>query len=83
MQFLSALDGTPPWVSEVEPGATLDITAARIHALPALYKDAAEGLLTFADRATSAPGSASAVSVRHPKGRSEQACTRTFEPGAA
>ncbi|WP_443065055.1 hypothetical protein [Streptomyces sp. NBC_00576] len=37
MQFLSAPDGTPLWVSDVEPGSTPDITAARIHALPALY----------------------------------------------
>ncbi|MFI6151053.1 transposase family protein [Streptomyces sp. NPDC051109] len=47
VQVLSAPDGTPLWVSEVEPGSTPDITAARIHALPALYKAAAEGLPTL------------------------------------
>ncbi|MFI6599256.1 transposase [Nonomuraea sp. NPDC050536] len=41
VQFLSAPDGTPLWVSKVEPGSVLDITAARLHALPALYKAAA------------------------------------------
>ncbi|WP_436841900.1 transposase family protein [Streptomyces bobili] len=50
IQFLSAPDGTPLWVSDVEPGSTPDITAARIHALPALYKAAAEGLPTLADK---------------------------------
>ncbi|WP_193241587.1 hypothetical protein [Streptomyces phaeolivaceus] len=33
-QFLAVPDGTPLWVSGVEPGSTPDITAARIHALP-------------------------------------------------
>ncbi|MHC5905581.1 hypothetical protein ACVNF4_17015 [Streptomyces sp. S6] len=43
IQFLSAPDGAPLWVSDAEPGPTPDITAARIHALPALYKAAAKG----------------------------------------
>jgi hypothetical protein len=46
VQFLAAPDGTPLRVSEVEPGSTPDITAARIHVLPALYRAAAEGLPT-------------------------------------
>lgn len=50
IQFLAAPDGTPLWISHVEPGSTPDITAARIHALPALYKAAAEGLPTPADK---------------------------------
>ncbi|MFI9617170.1 transposase family protein [Streptomyces sp. NPDC052023] len=50
IQFLSAPDGTPLWVSDVEPGSTPDITTARIHALPALYKVAADGLPTLADK---------------------------------
>ncbi|MGW0583919.1 transposase family protein [Streptomyces sp. NPDC002920] len=49
-QFLSAPDGTPLWVSGVEPGSTPDITAARIHALPALYQAAARGLPTLTDK---------------------------------
>jgi hypothetical protein len=30
-------DGFPLWVSQAEPGSVHDMTAARIHALPALY----------------------------------------------
>ncbi|MCZ7416986.1 transposase family protein [Streptomyces sp. WMMC897] len=50
VQFLAAPDGAPLWVSDAEPGSTPDITAARIHALPALYQAAADGLLTLADK---------------------------------
>lgn len=50
IQFLAAPDGTPLWVSDIEPGSTPDITAARIHALPALYKAAAGVLPTLADK---------------------------------
>jgi hypothetical protein len=34
---VTAPDGFPLRVSEVEPGSVHDITAARVHALPALY----------------------------------------------
>ncbi|MEU3756797.1 transposase family protein [Streptomyces olivoreticuli] len=49
VQFLAAPDGTPLWVSDVEPGSTHDLTAARIHALPDLYQAAHDGLPTTAD----------------------------------
>lgn len=49
IQFLAAPDGTPLWVSEVEPGSRHDLACARIHALPALYPAAAQGLATLAD----------------------------------
>jgi hypothetical protein len=49
VQFLAAPDGTPLWVSEVEPGSRHDLTCARIHALPALYLAAVQGLPTLAD----------------------------------
>ncbi|WP_338320935.1 transposase family protein, partial [Streptomyces lonarensis] len=49
VQFLAAPDGTPLWVSDVEPGSVHDLTAARIHALPALYPAARDGLPTLAD----------------------------------
>jgi hypothetical protein len=55
-----APDGTPLWVSDVEPGSTPDITAARLHVLPALYKAAADGLPTWPTTGASAPASASA-----------------------
>ncbi|MEU2743739.1 transposase family protein [Streptomyces sp. NPDC007095] len=73
IQFLSGPDGTPLWVSDVEPGSTPDITAARIHALPALYKAAADGLPTLADKGYIGAGIGIRIPVRRPKGKSEQA----------
>lgn len=73
VQFLSAPDSTPLWVSEAEPGSVPDITAARIHALPALYKAAAGGLPTLADKGYIGAGIGILVPVRRPKGQSEQA----------
>jgi hypothetical protein len=49
IQFLAAPDGTPLWVSDVEPGSRHDLTCARIHALPALYPAASRGLPVLAD----------------------------------
>lgn len=49
VEFLSTPDGTPLWVSDAEPGSVPDITPARTHCLPALYKAAADGLPTLAD----------------------------------
>jgi hypothetical protein len=73
VQFLSAPDGTPLWVSDVEPGSTPDITATRLHVLPALYKAAAYGLPTLADKEYIGIGIGIRVPVRRPKGKSEQA----------
>lgn len=42
--------GFPVRTSPVEPGSTHDITAARAHALPALYPAAAAGLATVTDK---------------------------------
>jgi hypothetical protein len=47
IQFIAAPDGTPLWVSDVEPGSFHDLRAARLHALPALYKAARDGLHTL------------------------------------
>ena len=49
IQSLSAPNGQPLWISEVEPGSVHDLTAAREHVLPALYAAAAHGLPTLAD----------------------------------
>ncbi len=49
IQAVTAPDGLALWVSDVEPGSVHDITAARLHALPALYRAAATGLPTLAD----------------------------------
>jgi hypothetical protein len=48
VQVITAPDGFPLWTSPVGPGSTHDL-AARAHALPALYKAAAEELPTLTD----------------------------------
>jgi hypothetical protein len=58
IQAVTAPDRFPLWVSHVEPGSVHDITAARIHALPALYPAAAAGL-PWPTPDTTAPASAS------------------------
>jgi hypothetical protein len=50
VQILADPSGFPIWSSEVEPGSTHDITAARRHCLGALYKCAADGVPTLADK---------------------------------
>ena len=50
IQVLTGPSGYPEWVSDVEPGSTHDITAARAHALGALYPAAAKGLPTLTDK---------------------------------
>lgn len=50
VQVITDHTGFPVWVSPVEPGSTHDLTAARAHALPALYKAASQGRPTLADK---------------------------------
>ena len=50
IQVLTDPSGYPVWTSPVEPGSVHDITAARAHALPALYPAAAAGLPTLTDK---------------------------------
>jgi hypothetical protein len=56
IQVLADPTGWPAWVSDVEPGSTHDITAARIHALPALYPAAAAGLPVLTDKGYAGAG---------------------------
>jgi hypothetical protein len=56
IQVLTDPTGYPVWVSEVEPGSTHDITAARAHVLPALYPAAAAGLPTLTDKGYTGAG---------------------------
>jgi len=56
VQVVSDPTGYPIWVSPVEPGSTHDITCAREHALPALYKAAADGLPTLTDKGYAGAG---------------------------
>jgi hypothetical protein len=49
IQAVLAPGGFPLWVSDVEPGSVHDLTAARAHAFPALYRAPAVGLPALAD----------------------------------
>ncbi len=66
IQAVLAPDGFPLWVSPVEPGSVHDITAARQHALPALYRAAARGLATLADPGYEGAGIGIHIPVRQP-----------------
>ncbi|PPK91908.1 DDE superfamily endonuclease [Kineococcus xinjiangensis] len=68
VQVLCAADGTPIWTSPVEPGSTHDLTAARRHALPALYPAATKGLPVLADKGYTGAGAGIHVPVRRPGG---------------
>ena len=50
VQVLCGPRGHPEWVAPAEPGSVHDITAARAHALPALYAAATQGLKTLTDK---------------------------------
>jgi DDE superfamily endonuclease len=78
IQAVLAPDGFPLWVSPAEPGSVHDITAARIHALPALYHAAAAGLPTLADPGYDGAGIGVHIPVRQPAGgRDPDINTRT------
>ena len=66
VQAVTAPDGFPLWVSDVEPGSVHDITAARIHALPALYPAAAAGLPALADLGYDGAGIGVHIPVKQP-----------------
>ncbi|QYC38294.1 hypothetical protein Nocox_03320 [Nonomuraea coxensis DSM 45129] len=68
LQALSAPDGLPLWVAEVEPGSVHDLTAARTHVLGALYAAAAAGLPTLADSGYDGAGIGVHTPIRQPEG---------------
>lgn len=68
IQALSAPNGLPLWVSEVEPGSTHDLTAAREHVLGALYAAASRGLPTLADGGYDGAGIGVHTPVKQPPG---------------
>jgi DDE superfamily endonuclease len=77
IQAVCAPDGFPLWVSPVEPGSVHDLTAARIHALPALYH-AAPDLPTLADPGYDGAGIGIHIPVKQPtSGRDLDINTRT------
>ena len=71
VQAVLAPDGFPLWVSQVEPGSVHDITAARAHALPALYPAAAAGLPALADPGYEGAGIGILIPVKQPPGSRE------------
>ena len=75
VQILADPGGFPVWSSEVEPGSVHDITAARAHCLGALYKAAADGLPTLADKGYEGAG----IGVHSPvKGRDLAVGNRSY-----
>jgi len=68
IQAIFAPDGFPLWAWPAEPGSVHDSTAARAHALPALYPAAAAGLPTLADPGYDGAGIGIHIPVRQPPG---------------
>jgi hypothetical protein len=73
VQAIMRPDGLPLWASEAEPGHVHDITAARVHALPALYRAAALGMPTLADSGYEGAGIGIHVPVKNPGGNQDLA----------
>ncbi|MFE7313598.1 hypothetical protein ACFU7T_10890 [Streptomyces sp. NPDC057555] len=71
VQFLAAPDGTALWAPTPSPAPTR-ITAARIHALPAPYKAAAEGLPALAGKGHIGAGIGIRIPVHRPKDKPER-----------
>jgi DDE superfamily endonuclease len=71
IQAVTAPDGFPLWVSQAKPGSVHDLTAARIHALPALYQVAAADLPTLADPGYEGAGLGILIPVKQPPGGRE------------
>jgi hypothetical protein len=69
IQALSAPNGFPLWVSDVEPGSVHDLTATREHVLGALYWAASQlGLPTLADGGYDGAGIGVHSPVKQPAG---------------
>ena len=71
VQAVLAPGGFPLWVSDVQPGSVHDLTAARTHALPALYRAAAADLPTLADPRYDGAGIGVLIPVKQPAGGQE------------
>jgi hypothetical protein len=71
IQAVTAPNGFPLWVSDVEPDSVHDLTAARIHALPALYRAAAAELPALADPGYDGAGIGIHIPVKKPAGGRE------------
>ena len=67
IQAVASPAGFPLWVPAAEPGSVHDITAARIHALPALYRAAALGLPALADPGYQGAGIGIKIPAKQPE----------------
>jgi DDE superfamily endonuclease len=65
VQVLTDHTGFPLWVSDVRPGSTVDLTAARELVLPALYPQAVRGLPVLADKGYTGAGAGILVPVKN------------------
>jgi len=66
IQAVARPDGFPLWVSPAVPGSVHDLTAARRHALRALYHAAASGLPALADPGSEGAGIGIKIPVKQP-----------------
>ncbi len=71
VQAVTRPDGLPLWVGPAEPGSVHDLTAARLHALPALYRAAALGMPCLADSGYEGAGIGILVPFKNPAGNQE------------
>jgi len=65
VQVLCDFTGFPLWVSDVRPGSTHDLTAARELVLPTLYPHAARGLPVLADKGYIGAGAGIHTPIKH------------------
>jgi len=63
--------GLPLWAGPAEPGSVHDITAARLHALPALYRAAALGMPALAGSGCEGAGIGVHTPVKKPAGNED------------
>ena len=71
VQAVMRPDGFPLWASPAEPGSVNDLSAARWHALPFLYRAAAAGMPTLADTGYIGAGIGIHMPFRNHHGRHE------------
>jgi hypothetical protein len=71
VQAVTRPDGLPLWAGPAEPGSVHDVTAARWHALPALYRAASLGMPALADSGYEGAGIGILVPFKNPAGNQE------------
>jgi DDE superfamily endonuclease len=69
VQAVMSPGGLPLWTGPAEPGSVPDTGAARVHALPFLYRAAARGLPALADGGCQGAGIGVCTPVKSPKAK--------------